>query len=735
MSAMKKTFLLIGCLGLLVACGKEKDVEVPNENPQEGPERHLIVNITVNQETPDTRAVKTDWEAGDKIYVAFDHYFGEQQSENEGGKAYYMTLTYNGQNWSSTISDPALETYLLSPEHATGRLAAFYADAASPGEETLDFSNFTIENMGYWLQVKNPKRGLVLAVEKEPYSIEEDVLEAVLDMQLPVQNMVHFFIDGVSEEQAARLSLSNEYINPVYVSNFWCSMTETHPLVSIGGDSYGDPNPGAYYQGGVRFCGRLKPEMVDVPTQYVIRVVDNGGTPDDASDDITYTMTKENTALKGLKSVKLPELSSAKWTVTGAHVPIVKFWLDGDPDNTISEVHFDNLFGFAAVIVWPYGFSGEYVTVDVTSDSDEWLWCFNSGGRISLFPKGENPNEQPRVATITVTVTSDDGIDTVTKTFKVYQDGLSSPIRFASTVIKEIAVSKWDTNGDGELSYAEAAAVTSLDGAFSNIPSATVFTFDELQYFSGLTSIGDFEFEFKSLTSVMLPPNITRIGYGAFRGTKIESIALLEGVTELGYFVFENTPLQHLVIPASLKGMMSNPVVGCVDLASITVVADNPVYASPQDCNAIIETDTKTLFAGCQNTVIPDDIETIGYNAFNGCRNLHSIEIPGSVKVIQEYSFAYTGLQSVVIPASVTTIGQRAFYNFDDQNELESIFILATSPQPFTEEMLGLYSETFPIYVPTESVGAFKEAWPDYADRIQGMVSVNFDGYRPEIEW
>ena len=64
---MKKTILFLGCIALFVAsCNKIETVEEP---VQDSP-RHLKVNIKVNN--AETRAVKTKWAAGDKIYVTFD---------------------------------------------------------------------------------------------------------------------------------------------------------------------------------------------------------------------------------------------------------------------------------------------------------------------------------------------------------------------------------------------------------------------------------------------------------------------------------------------------------------------------------------------------------------------------------------------------------------------------------------------------------------------------------------
>ena len=60
-------------------------------------------------------------------------------------------------------------------------------------------------------------------------------------------------------------------------------------------------------------------------------------------------------------------------------------------------------------------------------------------------------------------------------------------IEFADAKVKELCVANWDTNGDGELSKAEAAIVTTLDSVFTG--NTDIVSFREFQYFTGITEI------------------------------------------------------------------------------------------------------------------------------------------------------------------------------------------------------------------------------------------------------
>lgn len=101
-------------------------------------------------------------------------------------------------------------------------------------------------------------------------------------------------------------------------------------------------------------------------------------------------------------------------------------------------------------------------------------------------------------------------------------------IEFADANVKAICVANWDTNNDGELSEEEAVAVIDLGTVFKY--NTQITSFDELQYFTGLTSIGYQAFSgCRGLTSVTIPPSSVRafeLNFGSEEAaTRIDTLA------------------------------------------------------------------------------------------------------------------------------------------------------------------------------------------------------------------
>ena len=145
----------------------------------------------------------------------------------------------------------------------------------------------------------------------------------------------------------------------------------------------------------------------------------------------------------------------------------------------------------------------------------------------------------------------------------------------------------------------------------------------------------------------------------------VRKLVISRSITSIGEWAFSSCKgLTSIIIPDSVTSIGCEAFSHCSGLTSIIVAQDNPIYHSSGNC--IIETASKTLISGCQNSVIPDDgsVTSIGNDAFSGCSGLTSITIPDRVTSIGEWAFSYcSGLTSITIPDSVTSIGEWAYYN------------------------------------------------------------------------
>ena len=235
-------------------------------------------------------------------------------------------------------------------------------------------------------------------------------------------------------------------------------------------------------------------------------------------------------------------------------------------------------------------------------------------------------------------------------------------IVFADQKLKEKLVAKFDANGDGELSYREAADVSSIEGA---VTIKTITSFDEFQYFTGVNSIPNEYFkDWTYLKSIILPPRIHSIGDSAFYNcNNLSSIILSGELTEIGRLAFYGcSVLDDVLLPDGLRVIGVNAFVGCESLTKMTI---------PEGVTSIVG-----LFVNCsmlETVELPQSLVTIGSSCFTYCANLSSIIIPESVTTIGDYAFdGCYRITSVRIPSKTTLIKLGAFR---DCRSLESIIV------------------------------------------------------------
>jgi len=229
-------------------------------------------------------------------------------------------------------------------------------------------------------------------------------------------------------------------------------------------------------------------------------------------------------------------------------------------------------------------------------------------------------------------------------------DRSDDAIEFADATAEAICLEHWDTNGDGRLSYKEAADVQSLDGAFEG---SIIHSFDELQYFRGLTSIGNAEFQSCSnMRSIIIPENIVSIRDSAFWGcSTLKSFTMHDRVTYLGESAFYGAGIEHIVLSNNLTEIKQKTFAACRNLKSITI----PEKVTKLGSHA---------FEGCVNLtdITIKGIKTISWRCFSSCSSLKHIEFGTGVKLIEEESFwRCSSLTDIVLPESVTSIQDRAF--------------------------------------------------------------------------
>ena len=228
------------------------------------------------------------------------------------------------------------------------------------------------------------------------------------------------------------------------------------------------------------------------------------------------------------------------------------------------------------------------------------------------------------------------------------------------------------------------------------------------------------------LESITIPSSVKSIGGRAFFGcSNLASVSLPENLETIDGDAFGGCEsLTSIVIPASVTSIGDYIFAGCRGLTSIVVEDGNTVYDCRDNCNAIIETSTNTLIAGCKNTIIPNTVTCIGNGAFNDLTNLTSIEIPSSVTTLKWWAFHDCGLTSINIPAGVTTIEAGAFEACDN---LTSVTV--NNPVPVdlscggihTSYVFSNYANTT-LYVPAGSKSAYENA--DYWNEFKEIVEM-----------
>ena len=189
-----------------------------------------------------------------------------------------------------------------------------------------------------------------------------------------------------------------------------------------------------------------------------------------------------------------------------------------------------------------------------------------------------------------------------------------------------------------------------------------------------------------------IPATVTEIGTSAFMDiTDLTSVTFPNSLTKINSYAFEKTGLTEITIPASVITIVDNPFAACSNLATIVVDANNTVYDSRNNCNAIIETNSNKLISGSINAVIPDDVTEIGNKAFQSIKiSSQSVVIPEGVTSIGSTAFGGCDLKTLTLPSTLKAIGITAF---STNMHMEDVYCYAPS-NAFEYMGTGVWQQT-----------------------------------------
>lgn len=264
---------------------------------------------------------------------------------------------------------------------------------------------------------------------------------------------------------------------------------------------------------------------------------------------------------------------------------------------------------------------------------------------------------------------------------------------------------------------------------------------------STLKRIGDNAFRVNEITSVELPDGLEYIGESAFSSNSfaLTEVTIPNTVTFIGKYAFSMNLIKKLTLPVVVADGFEvwvdndgNKYAGgtVVDYNSEEFRAKILYTLKDEDVeldeNGIIISCSYDFENGNKDIIIPETLDSktvtgIADKSYNGVfqdKEITSLQLPATIKIIGGYAFKDNKITSIIIPEGVEFIGNNAFYDNDLTNIALPNNITYIGSQSFNSNDWDFKS----FVLPTLTIDGF-EHWIDNGGTIyEGGSTVEF-GY------
>lgn len=163
---------------------------------------------------------------------------------------------------------------------------------------------------------------------------------------------------------------------------------------------------------------------------------------------------------------------------------------------------------------------------------------------------------------------------------------------------------------------------------------------------------------------LVVDEGVTAIGDQAFNGmVSVKEFILPDSLTEVGMYLAADMNISNLYIPKNVISLDFGATQNCENLTEITVSPENKHYYSDSNCIIYnhVESEDKSIIAGCKSSVIPSYVTDICFLAFAYLDGIERFDIPDSVKSIWYDAFEGCYIKNLSIGSNAIEVDNEAF--------------------------------------------------------------------------